>query len=719
MAALLFELSESHRATIGTTVRLHLKPQYLSFLGEDTIAESVRKYTDYLGIPIYINDATIPANSVDAPWHKWNLNSSTISDDCYIYWERRFRRERSLHVFPVDETYSYNDAGEAKSGRIQGILGITDRHTPDVNIRGTVDLFVRRILISTANRGILPGWAKFIQGVIECNALTPNAARDNVMADHVSETVRKVLESVIIRELRELSKADPLRFKEIMQWHAYHVLGMAIRDEYEEFFRQVADLIPLPSDIGPLTLPEYIAASPHRTDGAVAVHYLVDRQASNQYFMLSQAKGMRIYNCSQLFAERFLVKYAETWPDRITLDRIELSSSAGGIFEDLNPEDRSHFAYLEDALRRTLNDPFVDVQTCRFEPAPVPAVITSSRASKAREEATGLAADPSLPDIYRATLKDLLTETVEASVMRINANSAVIQKLAQQGPSVAATSQAALMALINNAKLLSARQLSGELTAQMFAQYSVLIEQFVSLAEASESLERKLSTREAELIEVRTSDRSMALTPYVQCFVAMSYSQPWAAKVGESLRAVLETAPYYWRVIRADDRTTDAVLWNNIKNQMLSSHCFVALVGDDNLNVCVEIGRMEAIGRPMLLVKGASRELPSDLDGRLYVDLDPTAPDLQKALADEVSKNDMFRDQLGVPYLSRSALEECGVGGAATERIMSMFETWDAYLSAEAEDIAKVTNINPALARAIQVQLGEMRDRIRPKDLNG
>lgn len=708
-----YELSSSDRSTVGTTVRLYLKPEYQYFLSDDAIIESVRKYTDYLGLPIYVNNSSAPVNTVDAPWHKWDLQSPTIRDDCYIYWERRFRRERSLHVFPLDESFTYVEDGEEVTGRIQGILGITDRHVPDVNVRGTVDLFVRRILIATGNKTILPGWARFIQGVIECNSLTPNAARDNVMADQVSDVVRRILESAIISELRELSKSNPIHFKEVMQWHAYHVLGMAIRDEYHEFFIQIADLIPLQSDAGPLTLPEYMATSPRQTDGAVRVHYLVDRQASNQYFMLSQAVGMRIYNCSQPFAERFLLKYAETWPDRIVLDRIELSSSAGGIFEELQPDERSTYAYLEDALRRVINDPFVEVQTSRFLPEQVPAVITSSRASKAREEAVDLAGDPSLPNIYRMTLKELLTETVEASILRVNANSKVVQKLAQQGAVVGATSSIALAALVNNARLLSARLLSGELIAQMFNEYSQLIDQFVSLAEQSESLERRLNTREAELIKVRAGEATMALTPYVQCFVAMSYSEPWAAKVSEALRSTLEGYPYYWKVIRANEKTVDAVLWNNTKTQMLQSHCFVALLGDDNLNVCIEIGRMEAIGRPMLLIKGAPSKLPTDLDGRLFIEIDPNSSDMRKPLAEEISRNDMFRDQLGVPYLSRTALDECGVGGETVTRIMRAFETWDEYLDTDADQIARVTGINPALARAVQVQLGEMRERLR------
>ena len=48
------------------------------------------------------------------------------------------------------------------------------------------------------------------------------------------------------------------RFVEIMRWHSYHVLAMAVQDEHEGFFRAVADLVPLASDQGPLTIPAYL-----------------------------------------------------------------------------------------------------------------------------------------------------------------------------------------------------------------------------------------------------------------------------------------------------------------------------------------------------------------------------------------------------------------------------------------------------------------------------
>ena len=49
-----------------------------------------------------------------------------------------------------------------------------------------------------------------------------------------------------------------------MRWHSYHVLAMSVQDEHEEFFRAVANLMPLESDQGPVTIGEYLLTAPER-----------------------------------------------------------------------------------------------------------------------------------------------------------------------------------------------------------------------------------------------------------------------------------------------------------------------------------------------------------------------------------------------------------------------------------------------------------------------
>ena len=139
--------------------------------------------------------------------------------------------------------------------------------------------------------------------------------------------VQQALGWLIVRELTDLSQRDHQRFVDIMRWHSYHLLAMSVVEEHEEFFRAVADLMPLDSDQGPITVAEYLRTAPPRSDGSRLIYYITERGSANQYFLLASARSMRVFNCAEPFAERFLKRYAEcgrngrtctgwTWPDR-------------------------------------------------------------------------------------------------------------------------------------------------------------------------------------------------------------------------------------------------------------------------------------------------------------------------------------------------------------------------------------------------------------------
>ena len=99
-----------------------------------------------------------------------------------------------------------------------------------------------------------------------------------------------------------------------MRWHSWHLLLMAVRPEHKDFFRAVADLMPLESDQGPLTVPEYLRTAPDSGDGSKLVYYIAERGAANQYFLLASARGIRVFNCAENFAEHFLELYTAARP---------------------------------------------------------------------------------------------------------------------------------------------------------------------------------------------------------------------------------------------------------------------------------------------------------------------------------------------------------------------------------------------------------------------
>ncbi|MCP4659779.1 MAG: hypothetical protein GY856_30620, partial [bacterium] len=177
-----YTVEDAERDAVGTTVYLHLRSDHRRYLDPERLRGIIRAYADLIGLPIFVGDDDKPANAVHGPWHRDYASDKERHNAYHDYWEGRFKDEVSLTVMPVDTRFEYPDDTEGVgTGALQGVLGITDRHVPGVDTRGTVDVYVSRMFVSRGNREVLPPWARFIQGVIESSDLTPNAARDNVV----------------------------------------------------------------------------------------------------------------------------------------------------------------------------------------------------------------------------------------------------------------------------------------------------------------------------------------------------------------------------------------------------------------------------------------------------------------------------------------------------------------------------------------------------------
>lgn len=710
-----YTVEPAQRPQIGTTVTLHLRSEHSRYLDPDRLRSIIRTYADFIGIPVYVNDDPEPANAVTAPWHR-NYSSPEERDGAYLdFWERKFRNETSLYVFGVDEAVEWDDISRPDGkgrGRVRGVLAITDRHVPDVNARGTVDVYVNRMFIGAANREVLPPWARFLQGVVECDELTPNAARDNVVRNAALAAIQRHLGLLIVRELTELSQRNHQRFIEIMRWHSYHVLAMSVQEEHEDFFRAVADLMPLESDQGPITVSEYLRTAPRRTDGSYLVYYIIERGSSNQYFLLASARNIRVFSCAEPFAERFLKRYARTWPQRIRLSRLDVASSET-IFEPLAGYENDRFAELQAAYAVVFPDLRCVARVSTFRPVEVPAVLTETRDSRSRREMENVASDVALPGFIRDLVKGFLADEREPLTLHLNADNPTIRKLAARGNLRDEVSRHALVSLYNNALMLLAPALRVQDVQTMFEQYNQVIERMLTLAEEQASFERLANARKTEIEELRAAHSAPSdLDPYVSCFVAMPFSDSRAREIYDAVRAVLEDKPYFWRVIRADDSVETPGLWANLKTKMLRAHCFIAiLTGDVNPNVMIEIGRMEAIERPLLLLRdGGAPPLPADLNGLLYEELRASGDRLRGEVRDALARQESLQLLTGRDrFLSETVLtRDAGLNEQVSREITRRYPTWQGFLGADVPTIAQAVGLPPRLVDAVKETLAAL-----------
>ncbi len=381
-----YELASAERATVGTTVTLHITESYRDMLDPDELRKAIKKYADFIPFPIYLNDEDAPANVIDAPWHRAFGDEQERLGEYWIFANRRFA-DLPLEVIPVDLEVPH---------RLSGVLYISDRALPDINTAGLADVYQNRMFLMARNRDLLPAWAKFVRGVIDSPALTPTASRDAIQMDATAREIRDALGRVIMRHLQALAVRDAERLTRIMQWHAYHMTGMAVA--HDDFFDAVAELVPFNTNRGTLTLREYLARAARVSDEPGAdVFYFSEPGSAAQFNLLADARGLLVIDASSNFEEQFLRKYAKR-QGPMRLHHITVAGSTF-LFEPLSREQAATFRRLELDFQALLPDSRSQARTVRFLPAELPAVTMLTADAQLRGDLDRARRSMALPEL--------------------------------------------------------------------------------------------------------------------------------------------------------------------------------------------------------------------------------------------------------------------------------------------------------------------------------
>ncbi len=142
-----------------------------------------------------------------------------------------------------------------------------------------------------------------------------------------------------------------------------------------------------------------------------------------------------------------------------------------------------------------------------------------------------------------------------------------------------------------------ATAMDGQTAERILAEQNQNIEMLLNIADENAMLTTQVLAQDKTFSE---SDDRGSLTGHVSCFVALPYGEEHADRLYQALKEVLENRRYYWQLVRADRQRRAAGLWENLRNKMIRAHCFIAIISGNNPNVMIEVGRMEALGRPIL-----------------------------------------------------------------------------------------------------------------------
>ncbi len=439
-----FELTDGNRAETGTTVSLALKPAARFLLRQQNLLSVIREYADFLPTPIYVKGASEQVNLGKFPW-----NDSDPESACRDYVRSRFDESEPIWILPLVD--GRIDLGhDTLTVPLRGILFVPATLEISLKEYGTVAVYIRGMSICDADKELLPPWARFLQGVIDCPVLQPTASREAVHQDDSFDAVRQVIAEQLGNGLRNLGRLQPQVWRQVVYGHSNIIVGWAAKDD--EFFRLVADTVPLQTSRGRMALPEYL-----RSSGNIAYH-TTTKLNSLQEKVLAEGRDVPVIEAHWFGVERFLDRYAVMRPG-VKLKRLD-----DNIDSLIRPAPQEEFQELVELCEEL----GFDVRVSIFRPVQLPAVMTYPADSELIRDATNALDQGIVPDGFSSLLRgfiesrksSVLSADRDGGILHLNASCPLIKRLvSSQVPS--GKKQAAVAVVAYFARLFCGRMLDG------------------------------------------------------------------------------------------------------------------------------------------------------------------------------------------------------------------------------------------------------------------
>jgi len=280
---------DARRVTRGTEVVLHLKPDAKKYLETYEIERIVGAYSDNIQFPILLKPEEGEQRQINSASALWQRPKSELKPEDYT---QAYRAIGGAFDEPA-MTLHYR-----AEGRQAYVVLLFAPSTKPFDLfeptrKGHVKLYVRRVFIADV-ADLLPGYLRFIRGVIDSEDLPLNLSREMLQNNPQLTQIRKAVTGRVIGELESLSEKAPEAFAKI--WDAF---GSVIKEGIWEDFERREKLLALSrfttTSGEKRSLKQYAGnLKPNQTEIYYLVGDSIERLKSNPKLESATARGIEV-----------------------------------------------------------------------------------------------------------------------------------------------------------------------------------------------------------------------------------------------------------------------------------------------------------------------------------------------------------------------------------------------------------------------------------------
>jgi molecular chaperone HtpG len=299
-----YMLETVERPSRGTTVVLQLRESEDDLLNGYRLRSIVQKYSDHISLPILM-----PQESADDAAETGQPAGETAVNQASALWTRPRNElsEQDYNGFYRHITNDYSDPLGYVHSKIEGnyeytlLLFIPARAPYDLWMQGPgqgVRLHVRRVFIMQDTGQLMPGYLRFVRGVIDSGDLPLNISREILQGSRAVDHIRSTGVKKVLKLLSEIAEKNPEKYATF--WAEFGaVMKEGITDDYSNR-HDIARLLRFTStrsgtDEPDVSLADYVS---RMIEGQEDIYYLLaptlPAAKSSPHLEAFHAKGIEV-----------------------------------------------------------------------------------------------------------------------------------------------------------------------------------------------------------------------------------------------------------------------------------------------------------------------------------------------------------------------------------------------------------------------------------------
>lgn len=326
-----FSLRSSDKTARGTKITLYLDGDSGEYLDQWKLKELVRKYCDFLPVPIYVKNEQ--ANKQTPLWSEAPSSVTKEKYEEFYNYLFPFSGEPLFHVH-LNVDYPF---------RLQGILYFPKlKHELDVNQSG-IKLYCNHVFVSDDANDLVPKFLTVLKGTIDIPDLPLNVSRSYLQSDPLVKKISAHIVKKIADRLNEEFKKSEEEFRK--NWDEISIFvkyGMLTDDK---FYDAAKDLVFFKTSNGEIVrLEDYWNKNKEKNNGKI--FYALE--ISSVYMDLLKSQGLEAILIDSRIDSHF-IQFLESKNPDMKFQRAD-SELADGVV------DREHSSSIVDSNNKTEAD---------------------------------------------------------------------------------------------------------------------------------------------------------------------------------------------------------------------------------------------------------------------------------------------------------------------------------------------------------------------------